>query len=114
MRVWDTRSGQCLQVVTEHLADVYGLACHPSRPFLLVSSSRDTSLRLWHLQPPHLASARIRALASLSLEHHCGAAEGASNAAMVIKKAAQAWLQQHEVKTKRNTQNTRAASKTVP
>jgi WD40 repeat protein len=47
--VWDTRYMACLHVVEEHLADVYGLAVHPRRPFFLVTSSRDTSLRFWLL-----------------------------------------------------------------
>src|SRR5271163_1249416 len=37
----------CLFVVWDHHADVYGLACHPHRPFVFVSSSRDTTLRVW-------------------------------------------------------------------
>lgn len=47
IRLWDVRSGQCLQTVFDHHADVYGLHCHPLRPFLFVSSSRDTTLRMW-------------------------------------------------------------------
>ena len=34
-------------MVYDHHADVYGLAVHPDRPFTVVSSSRDTTLRVW-------------------------------------------------------------------
>lgn len=49
IRVWDTRTTECLRVVTDHHADVYGLDAHPARPFVFASSSRDTSLRFWIL-----------------------------------------------------------------
>jgi WD40 repeat protein len=51
IRMWDLRSRYSTLVETtyDHLADVYGLAAHPSRPFLVVSSSRDTSLRFWNM-----------------------------------------------------------------
>lgn len=34
----------CFQIQT-------GLTCHPEQPFLLASSSRDSTLRLWSLMP---------------------------------------------------------------
>jgi hypothetical protein len=37
----------CTSVLGDHHADVYGLCAHPLRPFLFVSSSRDTSIRVW-------------------------------------------------------------------
>ena len=49
IRVWDTRTQVCLQMVADHHADVYGLGCHPDRPFLVVSSSRDNTIRQWRL-----------------------------------------------------------------
>ena len=29
---------------------MYGLACHPRRPFVVASSSRDSTLRLWSMR----------------------------------------------------------------
>lgn len=56
MRVWDARNGRCLRVANDHHADVYGIACHPARPFFIVTCSRDTTLRLWSTLDltPHL------------------------------------------------------------
>ena len=46
--MWDIRgTGCCLRVVLDHHADVYDLCCHATRPFLLTSTSRDTTLRVW-------------------------------------------------------------------
>ncbi len=45
--VWDVRTMACTSVLGDHHADVYGLCAHPLRPFLFVSSSRDTSIRVW-------------------------------------------------------------------
>lgn len=50
MRVWNTATGACLQVVYDHVADVYTVASHPNRPFTYVSCSRDTTLRVWELE----------------------------------------------------------------
>mmetsp|Transcript_35779 Transcript_35779/g.80479 ORF Transcript_35779/g.80479 Transcript_35779/m.80479 type:complete len:990 (-) Transcript_35779:121-3090(-) len=47
VRMWDVSTATCLYVATEHHGDVYGLTASPLRPFLLISSSRDTSLRFW-------------------------------------------------------------------
>lgn len=51
IRIWDIRTCQCLQVVYDHHADVYGISVHPERPFLIASCSRDTSVRFWTLEP---------------------------------------------------------------
>lgn len=48
IRTWDIRTGVCLNIVNEHVADVYGLATHPKRPFTLTSTSRDTTVRVWN------------------------------------------------------------------
>jgi WD40 repeat protein len=47
IRVWDVPTCTCLQVTHDHTSDVYAIASHPSRPFLLASAGRDASLRLW-------------------------------------------------------------------
>ena len=47
IRVWDTRDGSTVQVLTEHSADVYSIASHPRRPAVLLTASRDTTLRTW-------------------------------------------------------------------
>ena len=48
IRSWDLRTGACMTVSNEHLADVYGIATHPRRPFTIASCSRDTTVRLWN------------------------------------------------------------------
>ncbi|KAG9394227.1 WD repeat-containing protein [Carpediemonas membranifera] len=49
LRTWDAATGKCLDVAREHHADIYGLSVHPQRPFMMVSSSRDMSIRSWSL-----------------------------------------------------------------
>lgn len=49
IRIWNVETAECLKVLADHHADVYGLAMHPQRPFALASSSRDTTLRFWTL-----------------------------------------------------------------
>lgn len=65
IRIWDIRAGgKCIHVITDHHADVYGLASHPSRPFVFTSSSRDTTLRFYSMDeitsPSTLGLARIK------------------------------------------------------
>jgi WD40 repeat protein len=62
IRVWDIRHQACLNVLADHHADVYGLCVHPARPFLFVSSSRDTSLRVWRLELPVTSALCARTL----------------------------------------------------
>eukprot|EP00959_Pyramimonas_sp_CCMP1952_P348338 7296760-Pyramimonas_sp.AAC.2 len=31
IRMWDVRTGECVRVITDHHADVYGIAAHPNR-----------------------------------------------------------------------------------
>jgi WD repeat-containing protein 17 len=50
VRAWDIRRDHCVASFTDHHADVYGLSLHPSRPFVLASSSRDTTVRILWLQ----------------------------------------------------------------
>lgn len=60
------------QVLEDHHADVYGLAMHPSRPFALASSSRDTTLRFWSL---NVLAPSLPLRASLGLPFTKGRAE---------------------------------------
>ncbi|KAF4736965.1 WD repeat-containing protein 17 [Perkinsus olseni] len=46
IRVWDVPTGCCIHVHCDHAADVYGLASQPSRPFLFISTSRDSTIKL--------------------------------------------------------------------
>ena len=71
IRLWDVRSAQCLYVSTEHHADIYGLATHARRPFMYVSCSRDTSLRLWSVED-FIFKLHIRALLDKSLGNITG------------------------------------------
>ncbi|KAJ1389051.1 WD40-repeat-containing domain protein, partial [Ochromonadaceae sp. CCMP2298] len=50
IRLWDAFSGNCLLVVNDHVADVYSIVSHPSRPFTYISASRDTTVRVWELE----------------------------------------------------------------
>ena len=36
-------------MLTDHHADVYALASHPDRPGVLLSTSRDTTIRTWSM-----------------------------------------------------------------
>ena len=38
-----------METIVDHHSDVYGIACHPERPFVIASTSRDTTLRFWVL-----------------------------------------------------------------
>jgi WD repeat-containing protein 17 len=49
IRMWDVKTGECLQVIDEHRADVYGITMHPLRPFLLATTSRDATTHYWSL-----------------------------------------------------------------
>lgn len=49
IRLWDIRNYTCFYVCKEHQSDVYGLCSHPLRPMIVVSCSRDTSMRVWSL-----------------------------------------------------------------
>ncbi|RLO12196.1 hypothetical protein DYB28_008488, partial [Aphanomyces astaci] len=49
IRIWDVERRECCVVVSDHLADVYGIATHPQAPSVFVSCSRDTTVRFWGL-----------------------------------------------------------------
>lgn len=50
MRIWNVISATCLQVIFDHVADIYTVTSHPARPFSYVSCSRDSTLRLWEIE----------------------------------------------------------------
>lgn len=69
--MWDVRTGTSISVVNDHHADVYGIASHPSRPFFFGSTSRDTTIRFWTLEPT-FKDLYIRAVAKRSLSELIG------------------------------------------
>jgi hypothetical protein len=46
--VFDIAEKSCIGCVRDHYGSVYGLSIHPKRPFFLVSSSSDNTIRYWH------------------------------------------------------------------
>lgn len=77
IRVWDIRgAGVCLNIVSDHFADIYGLSSHSNRPFVFTSSSRDTSARWWQLTG-HIERLKAQAIVELSLEGVMGEAAAA-------------------------------------
>ena len=50
IRLWCISSSSCLRVIRDHIADVYSISSHPSRPFMYVSCSRDSTIRQWELE----------------------------------------------------------------
>ena len=87
IKVWDASKGVTIYTSKHHHADVYGLSSHPARPFLFISSSRDSTLRLFTLDelaaPFFLQSALScsSSCAVVSRDHQRGAAAGGSAAA---------------------------------
>ncbi|KAG2385897.1 hypothetical protein C9374_003046 [Naegleria lovaniensis] len=51
IRVWDASKEKQLAISNDHHADVYGISSHPERPFIFGSTSRDTTIRFWDLEP---------------------------------------------------------------
>ncbi|KAF0716770.1 Aste57867_2678 [Aphanomyces stellatus] len=64
IRIWDVLARECRLVVSDHLADVYGIATHAHAPCLFVSCSRDTSIRFWGLSTPATRRRVLHALAT--------------------------------------------------
>lgn len=60
LRLWDVVSSMCVGVVEDHASDIYAVVTHRSRPFQVVSTSRDNTIRVWELP---LVSDRMRAVA---------------------------------------------------
>lgn len=56
----------CIAVMSDHVADVYGLSASPSRPFCYASVSRDTTLRVFNLEGV-VSSTKARAMIDISL-----------------------------------------------
>lgn len=48
IKIWNVLEHTCLQTISDHRVDVYGLATHPSSPFFVASTSRDSTIRLWN------------------------------------------------------------------
>jgi WD40 repeat protein len=47
IRIWNVPEEKCIHFTDYHNADVYGISSHPKRPFLYISTSRDTTMRVW-------------------------------------------------------------------
>jgi hypothetical protein len=74
IRVWDIRNNRCLHVAKDHHADVYGISVHEQRPFIYGSTSRDTTIRFWTLEPL-LKNLVIKAVLTRDLSNCLGCAE---------------------------------------
>ncbi len=73
IRVWDVYSGVCIQVISNHSADVYSIVSHPERPFTYASCSRDTTVRIFELEGI-FELMRIKAVWHGNLDSSVGAA----------------------------------------
>jgi WD40 repeat protein len=51
IKFWDVNSLICIGSIAEYYSDIYGIAISPFNPFLLVSVSRDNSVRFWNILP---------------------------------------------------------------
>ena len=47
-RIWNTKYMICMGLISGHHSDVYGIDICPNHPFLLITSSRDNSIRFWN------------------------------------------------------------------
>lgn len=63
--------GACIAVMSNHVADVYGISSSPGRPFLYVSVSRDTTIRQFTLEGV-VSSIRTRALVENTIARSMG------------------------------------------
>ncbi|KAG1671522.1 WD repeat-containing protein 17 [Nymphon striatum] len=87
IRVWDIRGSTCLELNEDHGSDVYedyidlfktGLANHPLRPFMVASSSRDSTLRLWSISS-YVSPLHMVLLTGEPWKNICGTLEQVSN-----------------------------------
>lgn len=74
MRIWNVVSATCLQVICDHVADIYTVTSHPARPFCYVSCSRDSTLRVWEVEGLILRL-RLKALLTGSMDCVVGECE---------------------------------------
>jgi WD40 repeat protein len=51
IKFWNIDSLTCIGSIAENYSDIYGIAISPFNPFLLVSVSRDNSVRFWNILP---------------------------------------------------------------
>lgn len=50
IRIWDSRTGECVYILREHKHDVYLIESHPQDPRVFVSASHDGTLILWDIE----------------------------------------------------------------
>lgn len=50
IRLWHLPSRSCVFFCSDHQSDVYGLLSHFERPAIIVSCSRDSTIRVWSLE----------------------------------------------------------------
>ncbi|RHZ18162.1 hypothetical protein DYB37_004279 [Aphanomyces astaci] len=68
IRIWDVERRECCVVVSDHLADVYGIATHPQAPSVFVSCSRDTTVRFWGLTTSATDQVVLRTMLQMTSE----------------------------------------------
>ncbi|CAM9101486.1 unnamed protein product, partial [Ectocarpus fasciculatus] len=69
IKIWNAATGVCIQNVPGHLLDVYTVTSHPKRPFTYVSTSRDTTIRVWEMEGI-FSKMRIRAMLEFSIDRY--------------------------------------------
>ena len=52
IKIWDIRNATCVHTLSDHNADIYGITSSSDRPFIVVTCSRDTTLRFWSIEEP--------------------------------------------------------------
>ena len=66
----DTRTCTAIAVLTDHQADVYSISSHPHRPAILLSTSRDTTMRTYSLGEMFSGVMTPLVLAATTLDVH--------------------------------------------